>query len=363
VGGSETRWLEVSRQLAQRHEVHVFTMKGDPSSSDGLRLPTYELLDGVHIHRVCTPGSRVCVVGTRSIPSCVKFGLASALELRHMEFDVYDFNNFPLVHLGLAKLASRRRAVITWHEVWSEAWPRHDGSGLTRAWVERLVARLDWRKHICVSEFTANRLNAVLQVPEERIEVVTNGVRPDFFGHHEKDFGKVIFVGRLSPHKHAHDLLLQSFIKASKMVPGLHLCIIGDGPLASLMAQKTRNMENVRLYANLPTADVVQHVKSSMVACFPSELEGDGIAAKETLAAGCPVVTTDFQLNAIAHNLVMDDVNGYVVSPEPKLLAEGIVKAIENWDRLHENCPEGVKEFTWDSLARRLESVYEGVSA
>jgi len=361
VGGSETRWLEVSKQLAKHHEVHVFTINGDISKSDSLRLPVYELLNGVHIHRFCTSGHRICIVGTRPIFSCVRFGFASAVELRREEFDVYDFNNFPLIHIPLAKLSSRRKAVITWHEVWSEEWSRHDRFGLTTEWIERFVAKLDWRKHISVSEFTASRLNTILNIPREKIEVVSNGVSNEFFGNHEKDIGKVVFVGRLTPHKHAHDLLIQSFMEARKIIPWLHLCIIGDGPLAPLIEQKATKMKNVRVYVNLPTEELIRHVKSSMIACFPSELEGDGIAAKETLAAGCPVVTTNFDLNAIAHNLVINDFNGYVVQPEPRLISEGIVKAIKNWDILHENCPESVKEFSWDSSVKHLERVYEEV--
>lgn len=251
--------------------------------------------------------------------------------------------------------------MITWHEVWGKHWSKYSNVGEFGEWTEQFVAKLSWGKHIAVSDFTATRLNTTLKVPREKIEVVSNGICPKFFGNHKKDRGKIIFVGRLTPDKHAHDLLIEGFKEARKVFPRLHLCVIGSGPLLPLIKRKAQKLKNVQVHVDLPREEVIKHVKSSSIACFPSEREGNGIAAMETLAAGCPVVTADFRLNAIAHDLIINDFNGYVVGPEPKLIAEGILKTFENWDELHHNCPKSVENFSWDESEKRLEGIYEEV--
>ena len=52
LGGGETRMYEVARRLARKHEIHVLTrrFKG---------LPSHEVHEGVHIHRVFIPSARV----------------------------------------------------------------------------------------------------------------------------------------------------------------------------------------------------------------------------------------------------------------------------------------------------------------
>jgi len=274
---------------------------------------------------------------------------------------VCDFNSFPLVHIPVVKYFSRQRAVLTWHEVWGRDWSRYGRFGGIARWNERFIANLNWRKHVAVSDFTAARLNTVLNVPREKIEVVPNGVCSGFFNDQRKEKGKIVFVGRLTQEKHAHDLLIDGFVEARKIVPWLHLCIIGDGPLLPSIKEKARKIGGIQVYVDLSSEEITHHVTSSSIACFLSEYEGDGIAAKEALAAGCPVLTASFQLNAIAHNLVVDDFNGYIVEPESMSIAEGILKTFENWDKLHENCSKSVKNFSWYESVKQLERIYKEV--
>ncbi len=362
-GGTETRWLEVSKRLAKDHEIHVYTINGDITQGNSYKFAEYEYFNGINIHRSYTPTHRIFTMGMRPLNSCLGFGISCGKKLFKEKFDLIDFNSFPLIHIPPAKFLSKDKTVISWHEVWGKDWLRYGSPGFIAEWFERFVAVLDWKKHIVVSDFTANRLNKILNVDKEKITVVPNGVNPNFFGNYSKEKGKIIFVGRLSRDKQAHDLLIDAFINAQKSLPWLSLCIIGNGPMLPMIRQKAQQLKNVQVYVDLPIEGVINHVRSSSIACFLSEYEGDGIAAKETLAAGCPVVTANFELNAIARNLIIDDFNGYITEPTPERIAEGILNAFENWNKLHPNCSDSVKRFSWDETAKRLEGIYEEVAS
>jgi 1,4-alpha-glucan branching enzyme len=52
LGGGEARMYETARRLARKHEIHILTrrFKG---------LPSYEVHEGIHIHRVFVPSTGV----------------------------------------------------------------------------------------------------------------------------------------------------------------------------------------------------------------------------------------------------------------------------------------------------------------
>ncbi len=52
LGGGETRMYEIARRLAKKHEIHVLTRRFRG-------LPSYEVHEGVHIHRVFVPSAGI----------------------------------------------------------------------------------------------------------------------------------------------------------------------------------------------------------------------------------------------------------------------------------------------------------------
>ena len=85
----------------------------------------------------------------------------------------------------------------------------------------------------------------------------------------------VLFAGRLSPEKGILD-----FLEATE---GLPRVIVGDGPL------RDRVPEAVGF---VPPSEVGPHYERAAVVCVPSRREGYGLAAREAMAYGRPVVAT-----------------------------------------------------------------------
>ncbi len=85
----------------------------------------------------------------------------------------------------------------------------------------------------------------------------------------------VLFVGRLSPEKGILD-----FLEATEGMPRV---IVGDGPL------RDRVPETVGF---VPPSEVGPYYERAAVVCVPSRREGYGLAAREAMAYGRPVVAT-----------------------------------------------------------------------
>jgi glycosyltransferase involved in cell wall biosynthesis len=126
---------------------------------------------------------------------------------------------------------------------------------------------------IAASAFLADEARAL---GAERVEVVPFGVSiPERVGPPSEP-AHVLYAGRLSREKGILD-----FVRATD---GLPRVIVGDGPL------RDRVPEAVGFVS---PSELGPYYEQAAVVCVPSHREGYGFAAREAMAYGRPVVTTD----------------------------------------------------------------------
>ena len=126
---------------------------------------------------------------------------------------------------------------------------------------------------IAASEYLADEARAL---GAERVEVVPPGVEiPEHVGEPD-DPPHVLFAGRLSEEKG-----ILEFLEATE---GLPRVIVGDGPL------RDRVPEAVGF---VPPSAMGGYYERAAVVCVPSRREGYGMAAREAMAYGRPVVATN----------------------------------------------------------------------
>ena len=171
---------------------------------------------------------------------------------------------------------------------------------------------------------------------------------------------RIINVANMRPVKD-HKTLLESFKKFTERMKGVHLSLVGDGPLRRQLEEfcTQQSIYDVEFLGKLAHRDALKHIADSDVFILTSVEEGIPIVIIEALALGKPVIAT--AVGGIPE-VVKDGVNGILVPPKS---AEHIAKALERLlsdsglrRKLGEAAAESVKDYTWSKIAEKYERIY-----
>jgi glycosyltransferase involved in cell wall biosynthesis len=355
-GGREIRYHELSRRLAERAELHLYTMHW----WDGPR----RLKDGaVVLHGI----SRLYPMYTRnrrSLRQAIFFALA-CVRLLAARFDVLEADHMPLLQILVLRIVAtvkRKRFVVTWHEVWGHSyWRQYLGlAGLIAWFIEYLAMRLP--DHIiAASSHTAERLRAQLG-PRASITVAPNGIDLDTvrqsYPHHAAT--DLVVVSRLMPHKRIGMLLDAVALLHAEGLP-VTCRVIGDGPELDDLKRKARGLaleRAVEFWQDVrEQKEIYELVKASKVFVLPSAREGFGIAVLEALACGVPVVTTSSPDN-LARHLVARSVHGIICDPTASAIADAVKLRLADPDssagRHASDDDLWLAEYNWEAMANRV---------
>jgi glycosyltransferase involved in cell wall biosynthesis len=358
-GGRETRYQELVPRLAQRFDMHVYTMHW----WDG---PLSYTSDGVTYHAI-SPLLPLYTENRRSLRQALGFGL-SCFRLLRCDFNVLDADHIPYSQLyvlwAVARL-KRKPFIVTWHEVWSRTyWCQYLGWPGWIAWLtERLAMRLPDRI-IAASPQTAERLLRLLH-GRTQVTTVPNGIDFNLIRETAADpeATDVVVVGRLIEHKHV-DMLLD--VLASLRAEGMHLTcrIIGYGPARTALAEQAQRLgiadavefrDGVRDHHELYSL-----IKAARLFVSLSAREGFGLAVLEAIACGIPVLTTAAPDNHAQH-LVAKYSRGTVCEPA----GEAVTAAIRGLLTVPGTRSAGqhatdpwVADYDWSAMADRVARVY-----
>jgi glycosyltransferase involved in cell wall biosynthesis len=356
-GGKEIRYHELARRLAERAEVHVYTMqwwKGPRERTEG----------AVNFHAISRL-RRLYTRDRRSVSEALLFAMA-CFRLLKRKFDVLEADHIPyfqVIVLRIVATLKRKPLVVTWHEVWGRSyWRQYLGCAGLAAWmVESLAMRLP--DHIiAASPQTAERLRA-LGVYRGPITEAPNGIDIEAIrnAHPDQAVTDLIVVGRLIAHKRV-DMLLETV--ALLHAEGIQVTcrVVGDGP-------ERRSLHHHAEALGIDHAidfrddvgeqkDVYALMKAAKVFVFPSAREGFGIAVLEALACGLPVVTTSAPDN-LAQHLAVRSSRSIVCDPS----APGVAEAVKKMLAESEAGPHGddvivaeswLAEYSWETAAGRV---------
>lgn len=193
-------------------------------------------------------------------------------------------------------------------------------------------------------------------LPGEKIVVKPNFVHPDP-GVGEGLGGYALFVGRLSVEK-GLDTLLAAWEQLKNPMP---LKIVGDGPLASQVAEAAAKYPQVEWLGRKSIAEVHALMGEAMVLIFPSKwYETFGRVAVEAFAKGTPTIAAN--IGAIAE-LVDHGRTGLNFQPgNPTDLAAKVEWILQNQTELAQMRKEARAEFeakyTAQENYRRLMEIY-----
>jgi glycosyltransferase involved in cell wall biosynthesis len=354
LGGREVRYHELTRRLASRASVHVYTMhwwQGPRTVVDGS--VTFHAISRLHV---------MYAHGRRSITQAIGFAIACFRLFGH-RFDVLDADHIPYFQILVLRLiasAKRKRLVVTWHEVWGLAyWRKYLGLLGFGAWlIEWLAMRLP-DQIIAASPQTEQRLRAILGA-RASITVAPNGVDLDTIRGTNADSATtdLVVVGRLIGHKRVGMLLEAMALLHAEGLP-VTCRVIGDGPEREALHQEARALglnhavdfrHEVR-----EQKDVYALVKAATLAVFPSDREGFGAAVLEALACGVPVMTSSAPDNLSQH-LVVRSVRGHIFEPSARALADALRSVLADPELLSDQEDAWLDDYSWEAVTAQVAS-------
>ncbi|MCL4332281.1 MAG: glycosyltransferase family 4 protein [Candidatus Thermoplasmatota archaeon] len=347
-GGAEMRSYELLTRLAKKgFRVKVLT---NPFPGD-VDIP------GIEVDYVSSMEEKQYFKNSsRKVMGVLKFASAIRRAIReNQDFDVYNFDEFPLYHAirAFSGIPEGKKAYFVWHEVLRDFY-RESGIlwGIAASW-EKKVTRM-FRNHIAVSNATASILKNTYGV--SNVNVIPNGVRTKELTTDEaKDWGKIVYVGRIEPHKQI-DTLIRKFDGMSDF----QLNIIGGGSQLGYLRGKVDGKKNVRIIGHLERDDLIKEIKSSWLFVMPSAREGFSIASLEAMAASVPVITIKSQYNLAATEIVKAGYNGLVSSGFEEMMVDikGLYRDEAAWKKLSGHARDFSRDYDWDVITDRLSDLY-----
>jgi glycogen(starch) synthase len=235
-----------------------------------------------------------------------------------------------------------------------------------------------WRVIAC-SHYMAGEIREYFGCPEDKIDVIPNGVDPTRFDLLEGvDLSRfrsmyalpveqiVFYVGRVVREKGLHVLVSAAPLILAQQ-PEAKFIIAGKGPELESLRSQAWDLgvgEKILFTGFVADEDRDRLFKVADCSVFPSLYEPFGIVALEAMAARSPVVVSEV---GGLREVVDHAETGITVSPDdPGSLAWGIVHTLQHtgWARLRADQAyrKVVEEFNWPRIARLTLSVYQQVA-
>jgi glycosyltransferase involved in cell wall biosynthesis len=374
IGGISPHVFFLSKKLVDTGvNVHVVTC-------DFPGAPTYEVIDGVQVHRIDSYKNPSPDFATWVYLMNMNMQKEAAIIARKEKnkIDVFHAHDWLVATAGIGlKHVFRKPLLVTMH---STEMGRRDGlHSQTEKMIHETEAWLTYEawKVICCSNYMVSHVRWAFGLPEDKLVMIPNGVNPkvykttNFKGEKivRKKFALpeekiVLYVGRLVYEKGIH-ILVNAAPKILEKVNSKFV-IVGSGYMKEQLSNivKSMNLKDKILFTGFVEDKVLlQLQKCADVSVVPSLFEPFGIVALEAMAAGSPVVVSD---TGGLSEIVDHDSTGVKVYPNnPDSLAWGITKILldEKYSKqIRKNALIKIREkYDWKKIALQTKQIYKSV--
>jgi glycosyltransferase involved in cell wall biosynthesis len=368
-GGVANHVTELAHALmCKGHEVHVFTRMGD-----NYPLP-YENIEGVHYHR--------CPFGLNSDFQKEIDNMCSSFVKHFFETEDH-IGPFDIVHahdwltanaLIWIKEVRGRKSVFTMHSTEYGRCGNNFAGGSSEH-----VSHIEWSgiyhadQVIAVSETLKKELNWLYSSPDDKVNVVYNGVKcKEFDGwidhlavrkmyEIEEQDPIVLFAGRMVYQK-GPDLLMEAIPQILHERHNTKFVFAGEGGMRREVEETAGHMgvnHATRFLGHLDGWRLKDLFKTADIICVPSRNEPFGIVILEAWSAGKPVVAS---VNGGPSEFVWNDVNGLKINASSDSTHWGVNSLLEDLEHAKWMGSNGRKAaetiFSWDTIADETLNVY-----
>jgi len=290
-------------------------------------------------------------------------------------------SHFALYTLPVLDRLSDLPLVTHFHGPWAKE-SRMEGESSSKVavkeWVESRVYRRS-EHFIVLSEAFRDILIRDYGIDGSEIEIVPGGVEFELFDtglsrqqarmHLDWPTDRPILLAvRRLVHRVGLGPLIEALTTIQREVPDILLMIAGKGPLRTSLEQKVKDSDladHVRFLGFVPDANLPAAYRAANLSVMPTQgLEGFGLSAVESLAAGTPVAVTPVGglpsiVSGLSEGLIFDDSSVSSLAGRLADLLRGSVPL-----PTPEACQSHARDhFDWSVIADRTRSVYQEVIA
>lgn len=178
---------------------------------------------------------------------------------------------------------------------------------------------------ICVDYNFINWYRTQVAHIDTRLHVIPNFSKIPEVQHKQTGLS-IIFARRLVEYRGTR--IFTNAIKiVKKMHPDVNVTIAGEGPEKEWMQQQLQNLEGVTFTSYEPDESLSIHQRHDIAVVPTRGSEGTSLSLLEAMAAGCAVIATNV---GGMTNIIIDEFNGLMISPDSDELAAALLKLIEN---------------------------------
>jgi glycogen synthase len=369
VGGVAAHVSDLAGSLQRKgHEVHIFTRMGMAHH------PWYENIHGVHYHRCPFESNPNFIEEINNM--CRSFKHFFTETEKHIgAFDVVHAHDWLVAQAMIwIKQDFQRKCVFTIHSTEYGRCGNHLWGGQSEQ-----IRHIEWNgafhadKVICVSKALKGEAQWIYQIPEDKVDVVYNGVNNwSFDGWVDTRAVKkileidpfdpmVLFVGRMAFQK-GPDILVESIPKLLRYFPSAKFVFVGDGEMRGHVEHRAHEMgvnHATRFLGHVCGWKLRDLFKASDCVVVPSRNEPFGIVILEAWSSSKPVVAT---IQGGPSEIISHDVNGYKVEANPESIEWGLGHLFEDFEHARWMGKNGriatETVFSWDTIADDTTRIY-----
>ncbi len=379
MSGGQTRWYNIIKYLAKKHEITLFSLIKDDSEKKFIP----ELTKYCKKVKVFTRPKKPWTIRNIVLSVFGPFPLlvmrnqsleerrAIAEELRNSKYDLIHAETFYVMpHLGKTNVPTILVEQTIWHDVYKH-YVLKEVSWLFRPFfLQDVLKIMFWEKYYWGK---ADRLFAVSEedkkamvklVPKKKVGIIPNGVDYDYFAN--KKVGKkkpprvlygVTNFEWLQNQEATEILVREVWPRIHTKIASAKLWVVGRR-IPKWLIDKARRDESVEITENIPDARDAYLASTIMVAPIRGS-GGTRLKILEAMASGLPVVSTKVGVAGLnltnGVNVMVNDSNEGLAKEAVKLLRNGeLAQKIGLAGQKHVK-----KYFDWKSVVKLHDPVYE----
>lgn len=356
-GGGEHRYYAMAKRLVELgHEVDMITMN--------ITDKEHEVRDGINIYHI---GPKIENIPYRSPKAFIHYFFSVSNWIRTHNYDVIDAQAYsPLLSSTLASKLKRTPIIGVIYDTSTTNNDQWLQSKNTASLMEKILLKLPYNKILTISPATRRSLVEDFSVNEDNIELLYCGVdikKYDSVEDVEANKNRIIFIGRLAPHKHVDDLL-NILPNIKKSIPDVSLTVVGRGQQKEELLElaSTNQVEDIVTFKqDLTDEELITEIKKSSILVLPSTREGFGLVLAEANCCNKPVIS---YASGGTKDVIEDGYNGFLVKPrDTDKLQEQIIKLLSDDDLRNTMGSNGRKRvetyFDWDKITEEYVEIVE----